>query len=158
MGNVLGVSFSSRIIGFAVFENDWLVDWRIHSFFNPWSEKKLKAMVETVASMVEQNSSKALAIKLPDALPVSKSFMQIVGSVNTYFERKQIPVYYFTISEIKKVACKDVCASKRRLMDCILARYPDLAVEYKKECDNGVPYYDKVFEAVGAAYTLIRTS
>lgn len=156
MRNVLGVSFSSRIVAYAVYEGNKLTDWKTYSFFDAWSDKKLKSMLHTLTKMAEQHKIYALSVKLPDRLPITKSFMQIVGSINTCTERRGIQVHYITLSEIKQAVNGNSCINKRVFMECLLDIFPDLAVEYKRECHNCRPYYDKLFEAVGAGYVLTK--
>lgn len=130
----------------------------MYAFFDAWSDKKLKSILNTLIKMVEQYNISALSVKLPDRLPITKSFMQIVGCINTCAENKGIQVHYFTLSEIKQAVNGDTKINKRVFMERVLDIFPDLAVEYKRECHNYRPYYDKLFEAVGAGYPLTKES
>jgi len=148
---VVGISFSSRSVGFAILENGKLEDWYLKCFFDGWSQKKLNKILSSVERAITQNNAKVVAIKIPDVLPISIGFMQIVGGVNALIERRGIPVSYFTAAELKEFLGLGPKATKTEVIAHILAKTPNLSLEFSREGKYIAPHYDKIFEAYAAA-------
>ncbi len=153
---VVGISFSSRSVGFAIVENEKLEDWYLQCFFERWSQKKLKRMLFAVERAITQNRADVVAIKIPDVLPISKGFMQIVGGMNSLIEQLKIPVSYFTTAELKEFLGLDSRTTKPEMIARILDRNPNLSLEFNRETKYTAPHYDKIFEAYVAAMKRIH--
>jgi len=151
MANVLGISLGTRFIGIAVLKDRELINWKVLSFQAKWSDEKLKVIVRSITQLVEKNVIDSVAVKIPDDIPISTGFMQLVSGINVLFERKKIEVYYYSLTDLKRHYCKIDTAKKGSLVEYMLERYPDLIREHMKELQNQKPYYDKIFEAVAAA-------
>lgn len=152
MALVLGISLGTRHIGIAVVNNGELIDWQVCNFPQKWSAQKLKYILQAFEKHINRNKVQAVAVKIPDVLPVSVGFMQLVGGLNVLLERKRIQTQYCTLSELKQHFCPNVKANKARLADCILEKYPDL--HHYKHSSRNIFYYSRVFEALAAAYRL----
>lgn len=151
MAIVLGISPATRGIGFAVLTGHKLTDWKMQSFQQGWSTQKLHSMLEVVKQYMKRHQVDAVAIKIPDELPVSKNYIQLVGALNVLFERQGIKPMYYTLSDLKQHYCKAGKSNKAILSDCIVYTYPELLPEHRKEQANRNSYYTKIFEAIGAA-------
>lgn len=151
MGIVLGISPGTRNVGLAVLYNGKLTDWKIQTFQGVWSELKLQKIIHFIDRYVDGNKVTAVAIKIPDELPVSANYIQLVGTINVYFERRGIRPMYYTLSNLKKHYCPDEKINKATLRKCIVAKYPDLLPEFHNEQSNRNSYYAKVFESVASA-------
>lgn len=150
----LGISPGTRSIGIALIRNRNLIDWKLQSFKGKWSKEKLQEIIRYVSLYMDNHHVDAVAIKIPDDLPVSHNYIQLVGTLNVLFEQKGIQATYYHLSDIKKQFCPERKINKAVLVDCIVSKYPHLLPEYHKERNSRNKYYDKVFEAVGAAYIL----
>lgn len=151
MLTVLGISPGARSTGIAVLQKGKLIDWKIQVFQGAWSDKKLQKIMQFIHRYVERNNVSAVAIKIPDELPVSANYIQLVGTINVFFERMGIKPMYYTLSDLKKHYCPKEKINKAILKNCIVAKYPDLLPEFHNEQSNRNSYYEKVFEAVASA-------
>jgi hypothetical protein len=108
--------------------------------------------MQTFEKHINRNKVEVVAIKIPDVLPVSMGFMQLVGGLNVLLERKRIQTQYCTLSELKQHFCPGKKATKTILANCILEKYPDL--HHYNHASGNIFYYSRVFEALAAAYRL----
>ena len=138
-------------MGVALLKDGQLMDWKVQSFSGEWSGKKLEIVIRYIDTYIDRNKVTAIAIKIPDELPVSANYIQLVGTLNALFERKGIMPVYYTLSDLKKHHCPKEKVNKARLAACVAARYPELIPEYQKESNNRNSYYSKVFEAIATA-------
>lgn len=151
MGTVLGISPGTRSIGIALLRNGKLADWKVQSFHGSWSDTKLQRITHFVSQYVDSNKVDTIAVKIPDELPLSANYIQLVGTLNVLFERKGIRPVYYTLSDLKRHNCPKEKVNKITLAKCIVAKYPDLLPEHHSEQSNRSNYYHKIFEAVAAA-------
>ena len=151
MARILGISPGTKAVGFAVLENGKLTEWKIETFKGRWSQEKLLVITSCIKQYAEQYSVQVVAVKLPDALPTSHAFIQIVGTVNAYCERTGLHVMYYMLSDLKKHYCPGKKNNKMQLIDCITNYHPELLPEWQKERHNQNSYYGKLFEAIAAA-------
>lgn len=145
---ILGISLGTRRIGFAVVRDGKLIYSQMKTFPGAWSEKKLRRVIQTVTGYVESHSLRRVAIKIPDALPSSKAFIQLTGSLNLTFQRKGVQFRYYTLKELKHLYVGTEDVSRTSLIESIVKRYPRLLPEYQREKRNEEAYYYKMFEAV----------
>ena len=99
---VLGISPGTRAVGFALMTPTELLGSEIQSFKEPWSRKKLRRILEAVSFQIIQYDIREVGIKVPDIIPTSKGFNQLVGSLNILFEAKRIKATYYSLNNIKK--------------------------------------------------------
>lgn len=158
MATVLGISPATRRLGLALIRSGRLADWEMQSFPGKWSQEKLDAIVRFLSRYIVTNDVTAIAVKIPDELPVSANYIQLVGTLNALFEKKNIKTMYYTLSELKRHHCPKEKINKAALSACVAARYPELIPEYQKESLNRNSYYAQVFEAVAAARMYFETA
>ncbi len=151
METTLGVSPGTRFIGIALQVNGKLIDWKVQGFPGKWSEHKLKIIIHSLNQYMDRHAVTSVCIKIPDELPVSKPFIQLVGTLNVACERKGIKPMYYTLSNLKRQLCSDGEMNKAGFAECVVAKHPELLPEYHKEKSNSNNnYYVKIFEAVAA--------
>ncbi|MBZ0097576.1 MAG: hypothetical protein K8F30_00750 [Taibaiella sp.] len=154
---VLGISPATKRMGLGLIRNGKLVDWEIQSFPGKWARGKLERIVGFVSRYIVTNDVTAIAVKIPNELPVSANYIQLVGTLNRLFEKKGIRPMYYTLSELKKHHCPPGRATKETLAACVAGKYPNLFAEHEKEQVNRNRYYDQMFEAVAAARMYFET-
>ena len=150
MENVLGISLGTRSMGFVFLHQSELYHWGIKTYKGKWSNKKLKRILHVVDTLIAVNGITGIAVKIPDNLPISKGFMQLVGSLNVLFEAKRIQAKYLSLSDLKQHYCGIREANKARLIQLLLEKYPDLNIIGKRQSKNR-NYYLKIYEAFAAA-------
>lgn len=146
----LGISPGSRHIGIAVLYNRELITWRVHTFRGKWSDVKRKTMLATLEKLFASYAIEAVAVKIPDKLPDSFSFGQVLGVINILCERKGIKARYCTLSDIKRCFSTNEQVTKASIVSYLVHKYPELTREYNKEQKNHYKYYAYIFEAVSA--------
>ncbi|OJW82310.1 MAG: hypothetical protein BGO69_17120 [Bacteroidetes bacterium 46-16] len=147
----LGISPGSRHIGIAVLYNRELITWRVHTFRGKWSDAKRKAMLATLEKLFASYDIKAVAVKVPDKLPDSFSFGQVLGVINVLCERKGIKARYCRLSDIKRQFSSNGQVTKASIVSYLVHKYPELTTEYRREERNQSKYYIRVFEALAVS-------
>ena len=148
---ILGINPGTRFIGIAVMRKRVLVHCEIKSFQGVWSSRKLQAIILLLKSVAKRYNVTKVMVKIPDTLPASLGFTQVVGSINALCDRADIRPRYHTFSEIKQRHCKEDKPTSKSLMTAIVRKYPELWPEYHREQKNMEGYYYKLFEAVAVA-------
>lgn len=148
---VVGVSPTTRAIGIAILKNRKLIYWKKLSFHEKWSKQKLKLMITSLAKEVEKYDTTDIAIKIPDELPMSKAYMQLLGTINIMCEQMMIKPRYYTLSDLKDRICKERC-TKQQLITRMISHCPDLHSMCSTKNRKPRVYYNQVFEAVATAY------
>jgi len=120
----------------------------MQSFPGSWSHKKLKRILRSIARHIELHAVEKIAVKLPDALPTSKAFIQLIGSLNVLRERKGIQIGYYTLNQLKLAHAGTAKATRAELIAYIVKRHPELLPEFQRERRNKEAYYYRMFEAV----------
>jgi len=148
---ILGINPGTRRIGIAVMRKQALVYFEIKSFQGTWSRKKLHNIISFLASVLKQYDVTKVTVKIPDTLPASLGFTQLIGSLNALCEHTGIRPRYYTFSEIKARHCREDAPTGVSLMAAIVDKHPELWPEYRREQKNEEGYYHKIFEAVAVA-------
>ena len=157
LNKILSFSPGTQYFGIALFHGNQLIDWKIETFHNKWSAHKLKAILKCIEQWLFLHDVNSVAIKIPDELPRSAAFIQLIGSLNNLLNRKGIYVAYYTQSDLKFHFCGDRTVSKSILNGRIAEKFSALSPEYDLEMRNRNLYYHRVFEAIAAGYVLQST-
>lgn len=156
MQGVLGISLATYSLGIAAIRQGRLIDWHIRTFRGKWNDSRLNEVLNTVNSEIDRNKVTNIAIKIPDSLPNSNSFMQLVGSLNVFFETRGLKVFYYSLSEIKQYWGLGKHSTKQDLIKCIIEKYPNLYAIPVESNSNILSYYSRLFEAVAVATKVER--
>ena len=148
---ILGISPGTQIMGIAVFEGKVLVDRGCKIFKGKYSDSKLEKIIKTIERYVEDYEVEALALKVNSERSTSTFMEEIISKVIDFAKDKGLPVYQYTIDEIKKCFSDCEINNKIELLEKTVERIPELLYEYKKELKKGEGYYIRMFEAVAVA-------
>ncbi len=149
---VLGISLGTRRLGIAIVYDERLVHFQMQTFSGPWSDSKLRCILSAIAIHAERHAIGGISVKIPDTIPTSKAFSQLIGSLNILSEDMRVKARYFTLSDLKLVHAGTGRTSREWLIESIVKRHPELLPEYNKERRNKEAYYYKMFEAVLCAH------
>jgi Holliday junction resolvasome RuvABC endonuclease subunit len=149
---ILGIDPGTKLVGIGVVRGKYLVHYQVQAFHGAWSYRKLKAIVMAIDEVLRRHAVTHVKVKVPDKLPGTTSYAQLIGSLNVLFESKRIRPRYHSFSEVKARHCKNEKANSKDIWLAILKMHPELMPEYKKELSNENAYYYKAFEAVAVAY------
>ncbi len=147
---VLGISPGTRTVGIAVLQETTLIHYELLSFPQKWSAIKKQEILQRISLYLTRYGITQVAIKIPDELPISTAYIQVVSDLNTMCDARGMTPTYFTLSELKQGYLPDAQVKKETLIRYITKLYPDLHIYTRKESKDR-KYYDKVYEAVGSA-------
>lgn len=147
-GSILGISASTRSIGFAVIRNGELVDWRMKLFKQLWSKKKLESMISFLSRLMESNSISVLSVKIQRSSSRSKNIQYLLSGIKELASEKNVSFQAYSLRDLKNYCKAQGTDTIADLIRYIVHRNPQLAVEYEKECSNRNSYYVKMFEAI----------
>ncbi|MBL7684281.1 MAG: hypothetical protein JNK00_13060 [Flavipsychrobacter sp.] len=156
MAIVLGLSPGTRSFGLAMFKANKLVDWEMKTHPEKWGDEKLKKILRYVSRYIDNYEIAQVAIKLPTELPISSAYIQLVGSLNVLFERRGIPVHYYSLSDLKKHFCSQERPNKLDLAECMASKHPHFIHTLYDKRMNSKVHNMKVLEAVAAATYLLH--
>jgi|GEM_PF-5341969 len=148
---VLGISLGTRSFGYAVFKEEELFDWGLKTCKGKWSTKKLKKIHQVISEVITVNDITEVAVKVPDTIPTSKGFTQLMGSLNILFQDLVVTSRFLTLADLKQHYCDSGNVNKEVLSEAISRKYPELSIAYLHTSRERTGYYMKVFEAVAAA-------
>lgn len=149
---ILGISPGARFIGIAVVYERTLVHSQVRSFQGVWSDAKLHSILKLIENVMQRYGVTAVSVKVPDVLPLTKGFHQLIGTINALCDGKGIHPGYYSLSEIISVHCKDKSQTRGMLMEAMVEKHPELILEHRREQENSNGYYYKIFEAVAVAH------
>lgn len=86
---------------------------------------------------------------MPYAYHQTEAYKELISSIQTYFEAKNIPVYTEPPEALYTFCSTEQKKTKKALMRSLCLLYPQLSFCYQKEMRNKNKYYVKLFEAVG---------
>lgn len=149
---ILGICPGTRSCGFAVVREKEIRKWGVQSYKGSWSDGKLIGILYGLSKLITRHRIREVAIKIPDTMPRSIGYAQLIGAMNALFEQRGIKVRYFTLSDLTREHAPKKKINRQALFAHIAHQYPELLPLYHKEQTAKKPYYDKVFEAVAAAH------
>lgn len=148
----LGICLGTRYVGYAIANETELLDWGVVSAKGKWTNKKLRKILHRLESLIKRYSITEVIVKIPDNIPVSKGFIQLIGSVNILFESLEVQARYITLSDLKLHYCHSTKVNKARLFAALEKQYPELELVYPKHRLVDDAYYYKITEAVSAVF------
>lgn len=151
---ILGISPGTRTCGFAVVRDGEVKKWSVKSYKEKWSDGKLIGILYSISQLINRHKIQDIALKMPDAVPRSLGYAQLIGALNALFETRGINARYYALSDIAGVHAPGEKINRKTLFGRIADRHTELQQLYRKEAKSSKPYYDKVFEAVGATHCL----
>lgn len=146
----LGLSFSTRIIGLAVFKSNVLIDYATKLYKQEWSDTKLKAMLEGIAFRLKHYPVSEIVLAMPDKHCQSKDFKTLLPAIITFAHEHTIPVTTYNAKDIYHRFGCPVKRTRHGFMKRLVLLFPELDSYYTKELTNKNKYYIKLFEAVAA--------
>lgn len=144
----LAINPSSKYLGIAVLQGEWLKDWRIKVLKGKWSKEKFERAEAIITALIEHHKPDALAIKKLHPARSSLNLTYLVERIKDLAHLKGLPAHQYTIQEIKDFFSPGDKINKKGLAGTIAARLPDLFQDYQDEQRRKNPYLTRMFEAV----------
>lgn len=160
METTLGLSFSTRMLGLAVFKSNHLVDYSIKLHKQMWSPQKRDLILSSLASCIIQYAITDIALSIPDGHCQTADFKEMHSAIEMLAHVHGISVTAYPATELYRNFGSPVRRTRNNLMKRLSLLYPELERYYEKERRNKHKYYIKLFEAVaaGAYHWLERNS
>lgn len=140
--NVLAINPGSRYLGIAVFVGTELRDWAVRLA----RRERIQALI---SEYIDQYGIHVIAIKKLHPSRISHALRNIIFSMERIAKKDGLMLREYSIDEVEKAWLPQKRRNKRLLMEEIVARYPFLLNELKREEKNKNPYLIRMFETVG---------
>ncbi len=144
---ILGISPGKEMMGIALIVKGTLVDWRIRSTKKADKSKRYMTFIQNVS---HTHRVSVIAVKTL-AYPRSMYRKNFISDIQSYCQEQGIECRMYTLSQLKKLAVRKDCKTRKELMTAIAEKKPELIPVLRKERTNRNAYYIKIFEAVAAA-------
>jgi hypothetical protein len=154
--SILGLSIGTKHIGIAVEDGKELVEWRVRRFRGKWSDDKLHTILRYLEKIIIKHQVEAITVKIPETHYHTLAFTALKNSLTTLAKEKNIPIYGYTIRDLKSWYRVQGNTFKEALMEAMLDLRPELKHEYLKEKKYKTGYYIRIFEAVATIHLCYR--
>ncbi|MEO6520604.1 MAG: hypothetical protein ABIN91_02930 [Mucilaginibacter sp.] len=145
---VLGISIGTKGTGICVLRDGELIDANVHYYHTPWSDLKLRAIVNQYRHYVRRYGVTAIIIKVPPPINHTPAVRRIMAQVEGLAKQYYCEFDLTTKTEIRStlsLRSGEIAGFARQL-------YPELQAIYEKGARNGHGYHKKLYEAVLSAY------
>jgi hypothetical protein len=139
--------------GMAVIREGSLVDFKAQLYKERWSAVKAKRMIGSLHACIRDHTITSVALIIPHAHHTSQETKALIAAIKAHCRKKKIRISTYEPSALQRL-CEASRAKKKALMKAMTLRYPELTHLHRKELSNKHEYYNKLFEAVGAATLL----
>lgn len=125
-----------------------LQDWKVKSFKGHWSGSKLKDIMYSLTTYIEDNNVSSIILKKPDVFRTSDGLEYLISDLKTFCLQRHIKIVLISLKTLKEHYSKEKGFTKTKLIRHIAKQNPELYGEYNKEQRNRNSYYIKMFEAI----------
>lgn len=147
---ILGISFSTRQTGLAVFTSS-LVDYSLSLYKERWSSHKRDMILASLGACIRKHYIKHIALSIPEDYHQTKQFKELLSTIITFATMNNIPYTSYPVSEVYRTLGSPIRRTRASLMKRLVMFYPELEIYQQREGRNRNKYYIKLFEAVAVA-------
>lgn len=148
---ILGVSFSSRMLGLAVLQSGSLIAYSTKLFKEAWSPAKMDRILTSLTSAIAEYAIEDMVLSIPPIHFQGEPFQALWPEVVALGRNKELKVTSFTQDTLQALCGSDERMTRKSLMDSLASIYPELILFYKIESRSKNKYYYKMFEAIAVA-------
>ncbi|MES3017462.1 MAG: hypothetical protein V4721_06775 [Bacteroidota bacterium] len=148
---ILGISFSTRVLGLAVFKSNSLVDYSLSLRKGKWTREKRDLIVASLSSCVSTHYVTEIALSIPEEYHQTTEFKELLSAIITFAVMNNIPYTAYPIADVYRSFGSHIRRTREGLMKRLVLLIPELATYHEREQENRNKYYVKLFEAVGTA-------
>ena len=149
--NILGISYSTRLIGLAVVSSNHLVDYSVKLYKEKWSPTKCDKIRQALQSCVEDYNIQEIVLSIPAYFSQIPAFGEINECINSFATECNIPISYQNRKMLLSLCIDEEKPNKKEFMRSLVFFYPELNKLFEREKRNKKRYYVKIFEAIGFA-------
>jgi hypothetical protein len=148
---ILGISFSTRMVGLAVLESTTLIEYSVKFYKEKWSSAKMETILTSLTSAVKNYNISHIVLSIPPVYfhrkPLEEFWVEIVAHINTL----RLPYTMYRLAALQYLIGSEERMTRKLLMEVLTGMYPELGFYAKIERRSKNKYYYKMFEAVAAA-------
>jgi len=148
---ILGLSFSTRMLGLAVFQSNSLNDYSLKLHKGMWTAQKRDMVLASLASCFVHYTISDIALSIPDVHQQTKGFKELQHAIECFANVHGIPVTSYPAKELYQRFGSPVKRTRHALMKRLVLLFSELSIYYERELKNRNKYYIKLFEAIAAA-------
>jgi len=146
----ISLSFSTRMLGLAVFKSNLLMDYSLKLHKEKFSLSKTELFLSSLQTCFESYTVKHLVLSIPEKHHQTSDFQEILNAIENYTQKKYLQFTCYPIKELYERFGNPVKRTRLGLINRLVLLYPELEVYYHRELSNKNKYYIKLFEAVAA--------
>jgi len=144
----LGLSFSTRMLGLAVFEGNTLMDYFLKLHKAKWSGDKNELILASIASSMSHYAIAKIIVLLPADHCQTEDFRKLQSAIESFALEKGIKTIFYQAKDVYYAFGSPVKRTRNALMKRLVSFYPELEKYHDRELTNKNKYYVKLFEAV----------
>lgn len=153
---ILGISFSTRMVGLAVLESNSLIDYSIKLYKEKWSSAKMDSILTSLTSAVKHYNITHIVLSIPPIYYQPKPFQELWEEMTIHLRNLNVFVSMSRQSDLQPLVGSEERMSRKLLMETLVKLYPELESYALSEKRNRNKYYYKMFEAIAAATLFLR--
>lgn len=146
---ILGISFSTRMVGLAVLDSDLLIDYSVKFYKEKWSPAKMESILTSLTSAVTHYNIQHIVLSIAPAYINEDPYNELWQEIIMRFEESLITVTSYKLESLQQITSCEERMSRKLLMETLCEKYPELSFYARLERRNKNKYYYKMFEAVG---------
>lgn len=152
---VLGISLGTRTVGMALFLDGGLADWRIKTFWKPWSEDKQAAIIRTILDIANIHGVTKLIMKSP-VHGVPGNIYKLCIALEEAARVAGIRCHVISIHDLKRRYSDEYLTHSSVFFNRLLQEYPQLEAICTDKQERSA-YHAKLFEAIECAEYALET-
>jgi hypothetical protein len=152
---IMAINPGARYLAIAIFDGIKLREWRIKSLQGTNAGNKSAKVTDILARFIERYQPVRLAIKRLHPSRTSASLNLMAADIRDYCQSQGLQVCSYSIGEMENILFRGDRTNKRELAKLLVAIYPELAPELKREESNRNAYFVRLFEAVALGHVCL---
>lgn len=149
--NILGISFSTRILGLSVMSNSRLIEYSVKLYKDKWTPEKCLLLQRTLVTCLADYNISDIILSIPPHHYKNDGWDAIYECVQSIAKEKSIPIFEYSYKVFPTLCIEGEKPTKYGFMRSMIYYYDELYPYYLKERRNKKQYYMKLFEAVGVS-------
>lgn len=146
---IMGISFSTRMIGLAVLESTSLIDYSVKFYKEKWSSRKMDSILTSLTSAIQRYTITHIVLSIPPIYYQATPFNELWQEMVIRLRELNMPLSMIRQGQLQELIGSDERLSRELLMGSLVKLYPELEFYAHIEKRNKVKYYYKMFEAIG---------
>lgn len=148
---ILGVSFSTRMLGLAVLQSGTLIDYSVKLFKETWTPAKMNRILSSLAFAIDNFTITDMVLSIPPIHYQEQPFDELWQAITIFGRERRLNVKMYRHKDLQQLCGREEMMSRKLLMETVVKEFPELEPYAKRESRSKNKYYYKMFEAIAAA-------